>query len=368
MKKYFKHIAALFLVFSLAFSLFACGGSGGGGNQATRPPRTTETQTTTKDTTVYTETISVLNAADYIDMNTVADFEREYKIKVVYEEFASNEEMYSTLLSKPNSYDVLVPSDYMVDRLVKENKLEKLDASKITNKSNIASEYLSPVYDSKNEYSVPYMVGTLGILYNKRLVSSPPDSWQVLWDAQYKGQILMWDSVRDCLGATLKMLGFSMNSGNDNELSQAKTRLLSQKSLVKAYAEEEIRDIMIADEAALALIYSGEAKIAIDQNPNLAYVIPKEGANKWVDSFVIVKGTAHLDAAQKFVNFMCRPNIALRNMSATGYTSPVSGSWAEFCDNTIMFPSKEELNRSEAFLYDSASMQKYTAIWKEIRN
>ena len=349
--------------FALAVLLSGCGNFGAGNTGSTGSAKSSSKEPQIN----FTETIKVYNAAEYIDKTTVADFEREFQIKVVYEEFESNEDLYEKIAGSPGAYDVLVPSDYTVDRLIKEGKLEKLDKSNIPNISNISPDYLAPEYDRGNDYTVPYMVGTLGILYNKRLVSAPVDSWEALWDARYRGGILMWDSMRDCLGATLKALGFSMNSSDDAQLAQAKARLTAQRPLVKAYAEEEIRDMMIADEGTVALMYSGEAKTAVDQNPNLAYVIPKEGGNKWVDGFVVVKGTQHLDAAEKFINFMCRPQIAVRNMTKTGYTSPIPGAWAEFGDNGIMFPTKEELERCEAFLYSAGATQKYAELWQAVR-
>ena len=315
----------------------------------------------------YVEEITVYNAAEYMNKDTIKDFEKEYKIKVNYKEFESNEAMYDDFIKNPNSYDVLVPSDYMIDRLIKENRLEKINKSNVTNLSNIADEYLNPEYDKNNEYVVPYMTGTLGILYNKKLVSEEVNSWNIMFDSKYKGQIWMWDSLRDVIGMGLKALGFSMNSTDANELNQAKQKLMAQGKILKGYAEEESRDAMIADEGALALVYSGEAKFAIDQNPNLAYVIPKEGSNKFVDGFVIVKNTKHKEAAEKFINFMCRANIAVRNMTSTGYTSPVKGAWAEFGDNKIMFPSQEELARCESFLYDASATEKYNKMWKEIK-
>jgi spermidine/putrescine transport system substrate-binding protein len=315
----------------------------------------------------YVEEITVYNAAEYMNLSTIEDFEREYRIKVNYKEFDSNESMYSDVSSNPNKYDVLVPSDYMIDRLIKENRLEKINKDNISNLSNIASEYLNPEYDKSNDYVVPYMTGTVGILYNKVLVKDDVSSWNILWDSNYKGQIWMWDSMRDVIGVSLKRLGYSMNSNNESELNEAKKALIFQSSLLRGYAEEESRDAMIADEGALALVYSGEAKFAIDQNPNLAFVIPKEGSNKFVDGFVIVKGTKHKDAAEKFINFMCRSNIAVRNMTSTGYTSPIKGAWGEFGNNKIMFPSQEELSRCESFLYDDNANQNYTKIWKEVR-
>ena len=313
------------------------------------------------------EVLRVYNATEYIDHSTIADFEKEFNVRVVYEEFESNEEMYDEVVRNPGAYDVLIPSDYTIDRLIQEDRLAKFDVAKIPNRENIAPEYLAFDYDPTGEYVTPYMVGTLGILYNKSRVAEPVDSWEAMWDTRYRGEILMWDSVRDVIGASLKRLGYSVNATDDDQLGQAKAQLITQRTLVQAYAGDEIRDIMVADEGTMALVYSGDAKTAIDENPRLAYVIPKEGSNRWMDGFVIVKGTAHMEAAQNFINFMCRPYIAVRNMTETGYTSPIPGAWSEFGSNKIMFPSTEELDRCEVFLYDAEASKKYNALWMEIR-
>lgn len=315
----------------------------------------------------YIGEVKVYNAAEYMNESTIKDFEKQYKIKVIYKEFESNESMYDDISKNTSNYDILVPSDYMIDRLIKENRLEKINKLNIPNFSNIAKEYLNPEYDKENNYMVPYMTGTLGILYNKKIVTEPVTSWNILWDSKYKGQIWLWDSQRDVIGMALKKLGYSMNSNNENELNEAKQALITQSKLLRGYAEEEARDAMIADEGALALVYAGEAKFAIDQNPNLAYVIPDEGSNKFVDGFVIVKDAKNKENAEKFINFMCGSNIAVRNMTSTGYTSPIKGAWYEFGNNKIMFPSDEELSRCEAFLYDAQATNKYNKIWKEVR-
>ncbi len=314
----------------------------------------------------YSNVLYVYNAAEYMDQSTIMDFEKEYKVRVEYSEFESNEDMYDNIVANPNKYDVLIPSDYMIDRLIKEDKLAKIDKAKVSNISNVATEYLGPEYDKNNEYTIPYMTGTLGILYNKKKVSSPIDSWTALFDSKYMGKILMWDSQRDCIGATLKMLGYSMNSKNQNELSEAKAKLVAQRAYAQ-YGEEEIRDMMIAGEGTVSLMYSGEAKNAMNQNHDLDYVIPKEGGNKWIDGFVIMKNTKHLEMAQNFINFMCRPNIAVRNMTETGYTSAIKGAWGEFGNDKVMFPSEEELARCEAFLYDKEALKLYDQVWSSIR-
>lgn len=373
-----KNKLVIFLSFILVLVLVACvactiyvKGNGNSKNNVTPKSNIANNKpnnTTKVDEKInYVEEIRVYNAAEYMDMSTIKDFEKQYKVKVTYKEFESNEAMYAEITKNPNGYDVLIPSDYMIDRLIKEGRVEKLNKANIPNLSNIAEEYLYPEYDKENDYVVPYMTGTVGILYNKKLVTEPVDSWNILWNSKYKGQIWMWDSMRDVIGVSLKRLGYSMNSTNDDELNEAKKALIEQAKILRGYAEEESRDAMIADEGALALVYAGEAKFAMDQNPNLAYAIPKEGSNKFVDGFVIVKGTKHKEAAEKFINFMCGSNIAVRNMTAIGYTSPIKGAWNEFGNNKVMFPSSEELSRCEAFLYDSNATVKYNKMWSEIK-
>jgi len=359
-KKPVKNAIIFTIVVAFAMGLVGCD---------TTNNKTPGNDSTKNDSSIaYTETLRVYNASEYIDITTLADFEKEFAVKIEYAEFESNEDMYSEISNNPNGYDVLVPSDYMIDRLIKEDKLAKLDKSKVPNIANVAEEYLKPAYDPNNDYVAPYMVGTLGILYNKAQVTSPVDSWAVLFDSQYNGKVLMLNSQRDTIGATLRMLGFSINSNDDAELAEAKSKLQAARPIASAYNEsEEIRDKMVAGEGVLGVVYSGDAKTAIDRNPDLAYVIPQEGANKWVDGFVILKNTQHLEAAQKFINFMCRPNIAVRNMSSLGYTSPIKGAWAEFGGNKIMFPATEELDRCEAFLYDEQAAQKYNKVWSEVR-
>lgn len=367
MMKIVKQIAAVFVVLTLFAGFTGCEESDGNLNKTDPAETSDKTGTTTAENLErinYTETLKVYNASEYIDETTIADFEREFAVKVEYAEFESNEDMYSEISKNPNAYDVLIPSDYTVDRLIKEGKIEKLDKNKVTNIANVAEEYLSPVYDSANDYIVPYMVGTVGILYNKKYVTGSVDSWTVLFEPQYKGKVLMIDSQRDSIGSMLKMLGFSLNSSDDTELAQVKSELQAMRF---TYGESEIiRDKLVAGEGVLGVVYSGDAKTAIDRNPDLAYFIPKEGSNKWVDGFVIMKNTQHLEAAQKFINFMCRPNIAVRNMTKIGYTSPIKGAWSEFSSNKIMFPGQEELNRCEAFLYDAQATEKYDKLWKEI--
>ena len=265
------------------------------------------------------EKLIVYNWGDYVDPKTIELFEEETGISVTYEEYETNEIMYPKILSGAIAYDVVCPSDYMIQRMIENDLLAKLNLDNIPNIKNMDSIYMeqSRSFDPDNAYSVPYCVGTVGILYNKTMVHEPVDSWDILWDSKYADSILMQDSVRDAFAVALKRRGYSLNSSKVDQLIQAKDDLIAQKPLVQAYVVDQVRDKMIGNEAALGVIYSGEAGYTKRENPNLEYVIPKEGSNVWIDSWVIPKNAKNKENAEKFINFMCRPDIALMNLRNT---------------------------------------------------
>ncbi len=314
-------------------------------------------------------TLKVYNAGKYIDPTIIEEFEEQYGCKVIYDEFDSNESMYVQISNDSYTYDVVVPSDYAVDRLIKEDRVVKLDKSLIPNIANIDKTYLNPVYDKENEYTVPYMVGTVGILYNKSIGVDEKDvSINMLFDEKYKGQIFMLDSVRDALGIALKKLGYSMNESDSAKLEEAKDLLIQQKPLVQAYITDEMVDKMIAEEGLMTLAYSGEAAYAMSQSDKLTYAVPKEGSNKWVDGFVVLKTGKQQELAMKFINFMCQPEIAQRNVVETGYVSPVKGTSPEFeSDTEVYYPSAETLEKCESFTYSKKVAEKYTDLWAYIQ-
>ena len=269
--------------------------------------------------------VYVYNAGEYIDPEVIEMFEEETGIEVVYDEFESNEIMYAKIASDGSAYDVLCPSDYMIAKMISQDMLMKLDRSVLPN----AVEYIGQQYyesarafDSENEYAVPYCWGTVGILYNKTMVNGEIDSWDVLWDEQYKDNILMQDSVRDALMVALKRAGYSQNTTNEEELKEAADALIEQKPLVQAYVIDQVRDKMIGEEAAIGVIYSGEAIYTQRENENLEYVIPKEGSNVWIDAWVIPKNAPNKENAEAFINYMCRPDIALMNFDYITYSTP----------------------------------------------
>ena len=316
--------------------------------------------------------LKVYNAGKYIDPTVIEEFEELYNCKVVYDEFDSNESMYVQIANNTYTYDIVVPSDYYIDRLIQEGRAEKLDKSKMPNVANLDPQYLNPIYDPGNQYSVPYMVGTIGILYNKAKtgVEEEDVTFGMLFDPKYKGQMFMLDSVRDALGAALIHLGYSVNSTNLQELEEAKNLLIKQKPLVQAYITDEMVDKMVAGEGLLTLAYSGEAAYALslDENDELSYAVPKEGSNKWVDGFVVLKTGKQKDLAMKFIDFMCSQDVAQRNMIETGYVSPVLGTEPEEeSDTEVYYPAPETLANCEAFTYDAKVTETYIDIWLSVQ-
>ena len=312
------------------------------------------------------EKLIVYNWGDYVDPKTIELFEEETGISVTYEEYETNEIMYPKILSGAIAYDVVCPSDYMIQRMIENDLLAKLNLDNIPNIKNMDSIYMeqSRSFDPDNAYSVPYCVGTVGILYNKTMVHEPVDSWDILWDSKYADSILMQDSVRDAFAVALKRRGYSLNSSKVDQLIQAKDDLIAQKPLVQAYVVDQVRDKMIGNEAALGVIYSGEAGYTKRENPNLEYVIPKEGSNVWIDSWVIPKNAKNKENAEKFINFMCRPDIALMNFEYLTYATPNKAARAlikdeETRNSKILFPNAEDLTNCETFQFLGDDVDSY---------
>lgn len=320
--------------------------------------------------------VIVYNWGEYLDPEVITMFEEETGINVVYEEFETNEIMYPKIQSGAIAYDVVCPSDYMIQRMIENDLLAELNFDNIPNIKNIGQQYMeqSKQFDAENKYSVPYCWGTVGILYNKKMVDEPIDSWSVLWDKKYKDSILMQDSVRDAFAVALKYLGHSLNSTDLDELEEAKELLIKQKPLVQAYVIDQVRDKMIGNEAAIGVIYSGEAIYTQLENPDLEYVIPKEGSNLWIDSWVIPKNAKHKENGEKFINFLCRPDIAKMNFDYITYSTPNTEGRKLIEDpairnSTIAFPDAKELERCETFKFlGDKNDAIYNELWREIKS
>lgn len=326
--------------------------------------------------TMNDEKVIVYNWGEYIDPEVLTIFEEETGIDVIYEEFETNEIMYPKVSSGAIAYDLVCPSDYMIQRMIENDLLAEIDFDNVPNEKYIGEGYMeqSRQFDPENKYSIPYCWGTVGILYNKTMVDEPVDSWSILWDEKYKDNILMQDSVRDAFAVALRYLGYSLNSTDLDELTAAEELLIEQKPLVQAYVIDQVRDKMIGNEAALGVIYSGEAIYTQWENPDLEYVIPKEGSNIWIDSWVIPKNAEHKENAEKFLNFLCRPDIALMNFEYITYSTPNVAAQEMIEDETIRnsevaFPDLSKLPELETFRYLGPEADAvYNELWNKVKS
>ncbi len=350
MKKILKKISLLGLIFGITIMSSACGKGGVDSSKV----------------------LNVYNVGEYIDESIIDEFEKKTGIDVQYSTYDTNEMMYQKVKSGGTKYDVIFPSDYMVQKMSREGLLKKINFNNIPNYKYIDKNFLHPEYDPKDEYSVPYMWGTLGIIYNKKMVNDKIDSWDILWNPKYKRNILMFDSVRDTMGVSLKRLGYSMNSVNPKEINAAKDALIKQKPLVLAYVNDDGKDRMVGEEAAMGIFYSGDYPAMKDENENLEYVIPKEGSNKWTDAICIPKTADNQEWAEEFINYLCDPEISARNTEFIGYSTPISAARAklpkEMRDNKGLYPDNSLLEKCEAFLDLGPKIKLYDKAWIELKS
>jgi len=315
--------------------------------------------------------LSVYNWGDYMDPDLIAQFEDEFDCRVNYETFTSNEDMYVKLKNSTDTYDVLVPSDYMIERLIKEDMLRPINKDNVPNLSIIDPQALNLPFDPGNTYSVPYFYGVLGIIYNPEMVSDPVDSWNILWNDKYASKILMYDSIRDSMGASLSRLGFSMNETSEANINAARDALIAQKPLVMAYVTDNVKNLMATDGAAMALVYSGDAAIIMNENNKLAFAVPKEGSNVYYDNFVIPNNSKNPELAEAFINFMLTPEIAAKNMEYVGFSAPnpqaialLDESWK---NNTAFNIQSDALARSKIFVdLPNNILEIYNKAWTEV--
>lgn len=318
-------------------------------------------------------TLTVYNWGDYIDEGIITQFEQEYNIKVNYITFERNEDLYTALKNPSTVIDVCIPSEYMIERLINENMLEELEHGNIPNSRYIMERFKALSFDPHQRYSIPYFWGFVGIVYNESLVDAPVDSWSVLWDPRYSGRILMMDSPRDAFMIALKKMNISMNTALDDELKAAKSELLLQHPLVLAYANDSIKAMMINEEAALAPAWSGEALYMMHKNDRLAFAVPKEGTNLWFDNLVIPKATKHKKEAELFIDFMCRPDIALRNAYFMSYSTPNQGAFdmmsEDLKQNRVAYPDAAFQDSCEVYKdLGPGYIERLNRDWTEIKS
>ena len=316
------------------------------------------------------ETLNVFNWGDYIDTDTLRQFEEETGIDVVYQLYETNEDMYAKM--KSSSFDVIFPSDYMVERLIREKRVQEINWDNIPNIKNIDPRFLDRSYDPGSKYSVPYTWGTMGILFNTSMVDEEPTSWQTLMDPAYTMDMLMLNSPRDTLGIALIMTGHDLNSTDPADIEDAKRLLIEQKPMVLAYVVDEVKDKMIAGEAAVALVWSGDATYCMDENDELDYVVPTEGSNIFFDAVCIPSDAKNVSGAEKFIDFLCRADIAAKNYEYVGYAIPNTAAIEElgaeeYNASPVNNPPQEALDRCEVFRYLPQEEQElYDRAWTEI--
>lgn len=328
-----------------------------------------------------TQKIYVFNAGEYIDPEVITNFEKEYGIKVVYDLFENNEDIYPIVEVGSTHYDCICPSDYMIQKLMQNNLLQKIDFSKVPNYAYIkeTSKNNAKKFDANNEYCIPYMEGTVGIVCNKTLLREKnlpiPTSWSDLWNKNYKDEILMQNNIRDCMMVSLKKNGYSLNSKNTKEIDEATNDLIKQKPLVQAYVIDQVRDKMVSGEALLGVVYSGELLEILNEangQYEYEYVLPKEGTNVWIDAWVIPKDSQNVDNAHLWLNYMCREDVAKKNAQYITYDTTNEKA---FNDLKEMYDKKTNItkdytnNNNEVYNYLGQETEEYyNSAWKSLKS
>lgn len=353
-----KRLLSMGLIFTLSASLlFGCGSKEGSAKKTG-------------------ETLTILNYGKYYDEDALKAFEDETGITIKYEEYESPEEMYTKYKAGSIDYDLICSSEYMVEKLILEGEVLEADFTTLENYDNIDPTIIDMTrsYDPDNKYNLPYFYGTLGLLYNKEEVSQEEvSSWDCLWDDAYTDEIIMENSVRDTFVPALIANGFSINETSEDNLRTALALLETQSEFVYGYFVDETGDEMIAENAKIALVYSGEAAYAMDYNENLSYSVPKEGSNMWIDSWFIPKTCQNTEAAMKFLDFTCRDDIAQANFEYVYYVSPIisvcEAQDEETKKNEAINPSKETLQNCELFTaLDDETTSLYNTLWQELKS
>lgn len=327
--------------------------------------------------------INVYNWGEYIStgseagtLNVNAEFTKLTGIKVNYTNYATNEELYAKLKGGGANYDVIIPSDYMISKMIKEDMLQPLDMSNIPNFQYIMPSFVDPAYDPENLYSVPYTWGTVGLIYNTTMVDITEEDidWDILWNPDYADQILMFDNPRDAFAIAEIMMGYSLNTEDEVELTAAANKLKEQKSVVQAYVMDEIFDKMAANDAWIAPYYAGDALTILEENEDLAFVVPKSGTNLFVDAMCIPDGAKQKEAAEMYINFMCEPDIAYANIDYICYSTPHSAAYEmldeETRNNPVSYPGDDYLNANTTIfvnLSDEANLLMQT-LWTEMKS
>ena len=317
--------------------------------------------------------LNLYNWSDYVNpKTTIPNFEKQTGIKVTQDFYADNEALLAKLQAGGTGYDVIVPSDYMVDVMIKSDIITKLDKSKIPNFDNVGEAFKGLPFDPNNDYSMPYQWGTTGILYNKKELGEIT-SWDAMWDPEYKGEIAMMTDVRETMGAALKRLGYSLNTTDSDRLEEAKQSLLKQKPLLRGYfASFEVRPLVQNGDIVLGHVYSGDAFVAIANNKDLDYAIPEEGATRWTDTMAIPMGASHVENAYKFINYILSAEAGASLTNYTYYGSPNEAARPmikkEILDDPRIYPPPGVFERLEVIEDIGKATREYERIFTEVKS
>lgn len=323
-------------------------------------------------------TINVYNWGEYIangtdeSMDVNAEFTRRTGIQVNYTTFDSNESLYSKLAGGGADYDIIIPSDYMISKLIDQGMLAELDFSNIPNFQYIDEEFRNPDYDPENKFSVPYTWGVVGLFYNTDYIEEEITSWSALWDDRYAGKMLMFDNPRDSFAIAQFRLGQSLNTTDPEDWKAAAELLKQQKPLVQAYVMDQIFDKMESGEAWLGPYYSGDAAILVENNDNIKFVVPEEGTNYFVDGICIPATSNRKEEAEEYIDFLCDPEIAGANMDYIGYSTPETAAKEymdeEMVNSPIHYPDVETLARTQVFISLPDDTSKLVdKLWAEVK-
>ena len=322
-------------------------------------------------------TLNVFNWGEYISdggegsLDVIAAFEKLTGIDVNYSMYDSNETMYAKIKSSAVSYDILIPSDYMIERLVKEDRLAELDYSKLTNYSNIDRAYTGMYFDPEEKYTVPYSVGMVGLIYNTSVVTETPDSWGIMWDEKYADQILTFNNSRDAFAIAQLYLGIDLNTTDFSEWDRAADKLKEQNRVLQGRVMDEVFNKMESGSAAIAPYYAGDYLTMAAENEDLAFVYPKEGVNEFVDAVCVPKDCSNYEAALMFINFLLEPEVALANAEYICYASPNiavrDNPSYSFYQNKILYPDEKDRPRTEYFHdMDSETRAYFESLWESV--
>ncbi|MNW45049.1 Spermidine/putrescine-binding periplasmic protein precursor [compost metagenome] len=318
------------------------------------------------------ETLNIFSWADNFDADVLADFEKQYDVKINYDVFANNEDLLAKIKAGGGGYDLIQPSDYMVATMIKQDLLAPLNKDNIPNFTNIADTYKNPSFDPDNKYSIVYTSGVTGIAYNTKYVKDEIDSWEDLWNPEYKGKVLLLDDNREMIGMALKKAGHSNSSTAEAEITAAVEDLKNLLPSVLAFDTDNIKQKMIQEEGWIATVWSGDASVIAKDNPDVAYVVPKEGGTIWSDNYAIPKDSKHQELAEKFINYMLDPEVSAKNYESIGYSDPNTAAKPfhseEYNNDRMINLSQDELSRTEWLGDVSDMLQLYDRFWTELKS